>query len=203
MQSFPPCSVQRSSCQAAQCEQRHCTERSWQKPCKRLRAPGFKGKEVREERDHIEGETLWLLSKKKLPLTAQSLWLNQGWLLVLLHVQWDLSHPMYFGKSNIPGAISQQERARGSDPEPIPGVLCQQAGCQQPSSKFRTCSVPFPAHKSCWCPGQQDAPEKGQESINQHWILATLAESALLSAAFFRKLKYYSTSDHSPFALEP
>lgn len=137
---------------------------------KAQRAPGFKGKEEREERDHVEGETLWLLSKKKLPLTAQSLWLNQGWLLVLLHMQWDLSHPMYFGKSNIPGAISQQERARGSDPEPIPGVLCQRAGCQQPSSKFRTCSVPFPvgAQDSKTLP-RKDKSQSTSTGYLQHW----------------------------------
>lgn len=147
---------------------------------------------------------MWLLSKKKLPLTAQSLWLHQEWLSVLLHMQQDLTHPVQFGKSNSSDVINQQEGARGSVTEPIPGAPCQRAGCQQPSSKSRTCSAPFPVHNSCcWCPGQQDAHKKGQESIDQHWILAALAESALLSAAFLRKLRYYGTSDHSFFPPEP
>lgn len=117
--------------------------------------------------------------------------------------------PCVLGKSNSSDAQSQQERARQFS-QPTEPVHCSwkssvPAGwllAAQLKAKFSPSSVPFAAHNSCWRPGQQDACEKGQEPINQHWTLAALAESALLSATFLRKLKYYGTSDRSPFPLQ-
>lgn len=112
------------------------------------RAPGFKGKEVRGERDHTQDVTLWFLAKTALPSPPRARDRpggHKGCLLVLLHVQQDPIHPVYFGKSNDSDALSQQEgSARGTR---VPEL---RAGCRQPSA--RQSSVPALRSSPCTIP---------------------------------------------------
>lgn len=131
----------------AQGEQWHCPlarDTSPQKPCKTQlgEPPGFKGKELRGERDHTQDVTLWVLAKKALPSPPRARdgpGRHKGCLLVLLHVQQDPIHPVYFGKSNDSDALSQQERVS-------PRNASARAPCRLPAAqrkaKFSPRSAP-------------------------------------------------------------
>jgi len=177
--STPACPAWGASCQTSHEVTASRPERSLQKPHKTSLGEPLDSRERKQEGKETTKEMrpccFWpRKGHPHCPEPAVALGGTEGGFGAAAYATGPVSHPSYFGKSNVSDAPRQQERARRFS-QPAEPKCESSVPAARLKAKCGPCSALFAAHSCCWwCPGQQEACEKGQDQSTsagclQYW----------------------------------